>query len=586
MRRPGSASSVTAPQRLEDAAHGVVGDVAIAGQLVREGAHVAGALDVVLAAQRVHADALAAEIAGHHREVGDRHHGRGALAVLGDAEAVVDRAVAAGGIEPGRAADRLGRHAGQQADRLRAVLRPRHELGPILEGIAVAELAHEGFVGQALGDDRVRQRIQDRGVGAGPERQVIVGLDMGGAHQVDAARIDHDQLRALAQALLHARGEDRMGVGRIGADHQDDISLLDRVEILRAGRGAERLAQAEAGRRMADAGAGIDVVVAEAAADQLLDEIGLLVGAARRGDAADRQPAVLGLQALELGRDPVDRDLPAHLAPGLVDRLADHRLQDALLVVSVAPGEAALDAGMAAIGLAVLVGDHAHQLLAAHLGLEAAADAAIGAGRDHRMLGLADLDQALLRQGRGRAGLHAGAARHAFGAEEIVGERAGRDLGVEAAALDGQREGALHFLAGAHAARADDAFRRIEGEVRVASRPSPAWCGSRRRSRSAPRAGRPRPPCPAARSRRWRRRSGSRADGRRCRAPSRPCGSASAARSGSTRPCPARPAWCRRRACRRGRRSRPGRGGRSRRPRRNRWRRAWAPGCRHRSPRA
>ena len=43
----------------------------------------------------------------------------------------------------------------------------------------------------------------------------------------------------------------------------------------------------------------------------------------------------------------------------------------------------------------------------------------------------------------------------------------GRDLGVEAAALDGQREGALHLLAGAHAARADDALRRIEGEVRV-----------------------------------------------------------------------------------------------------------------------
>ncbi len=43
----------------------------------------------------------------------------------------------------------------------------------------------------------------------------------------------------------------------------------------------------------------------------------------------------------------------------------------------------------------------------------------------------------------------------------------GRDHGGEAAAVDGQREGALHFLAGAHAARADDALRRIEGEVRV-----------------------------------------------------------------------------------------------------------------------
>ena len=215
-------------------------------------------------------------------------------------------------------------------------------------------------------------------------------LDVRHAHHVDAARIDDDQLGALAQPLLHARGEHRMGVGRVGADDQDDVGMLDRVEILGAGRGAEGGPQAIAGRRMADAGAGIDVVVAEAAAHQLLHQVGLLVGAARRGDAADRQPAVLGLQALELRGDAVDRHFPGHFAPRLVDGLADHRLQDALAVVGVAPGEAALDAGMAAIGLAVLVGDHAHELLAAHLGLEAAADAAIGAGRDHRMLGLAD----------------------------------------------------------------------------------------------------------------------------------------------------------------------------------------------------
>jgi hypothetical protein len=42
-----------------------------------------------------------------------------------------------------------------------------------------------------------------------------------------------------------------------------------------------------------------------------------------------------------------------------------------------------------------------------------------------------------------------------------------RDAAVEAPALDGQREGALHFLAGAHAARADDALGRIIGEIGI-----------------------------------------------------------------------------------------------------------------------
>ncbi len=71
-----------------------------------------------------------------------------------------------------------------------------------------------------------------------------------------------------------------------------------------------------------------------------------------------------------------------------------------------------------------------------------------------------------LHQRRGRAGLHAGAARDAFGFEERL-VHARRDVARKAAVVDGQRERALNFFAGANAARADDAFRRIEGEIRV-----------------------------------------------------------------------------------------------------------------------
>ncbi|MHC2491490.1 hypothetical protein ACVII0_005282 [Sinorhizobium meliloti] len=157
---------------------------------------------------------------------------------------------------------------------------------------------------------------------------------------------------------------------------------------------------------------------------------------------------------------------PGDLAPGVGDLLADHGIEDAVPVVGVTIGEAALDAGMAAIRLAVLPGHHAHQLLAAHLRLERAADAAIGAGGDDRMLGLADLDHRFFRQRRRGASLHAGAAGDAFGGNEIL-VHAGGDARIEAAAADRQREGALHFLAGPHAARADDALGRIIGEIRV-----------------------------------------------------------------------------------------------------------------------
>src|SRR5271156_5643520 len=112
-----------------------------------------------------------------------------------------------------------------------------------------------------------------------------------------------------------------------------------------------------------------------------------------------------------------DRLVPRYLAPGVGDFLPNHRVQDTVLVIGIAPGEAALDAGMAVIGLAVLPRHHADELVAAHLGLEAAPDAAIGAGGDDGMLGLADLDDGFLHQGRGRASLNAGAARDTFGIE-------------------------------------------------------------------------------------------------------------------------------------------------------------------------
>src|SRR5260370_33868559 len=93
-----------------------------------------------------------------------------------------------------------------------------------------------------------------------------------------------------------------------------------------------------------------------------------------------------------------ERLLPRPLAPGIAGFRAQHLLGNAVAVGGVAPGEAGLDAAMAVIGLAVLVRNHAHQLGAAHLRLEAAADAAIGAGGDDGMLRLADAADRFLQR--------------------------------------------------------------------------------------------------------------------------------------------------------------------------------------------
>src|SRR5690606_37764102 len=102
------------------------------------------------------------------------------------------------------------------------------------------------------------------------------------------------------------------------------------LESLRASGFAHRDFQAITGRRVADASAGIDVVVAECCTHQLLHQIAFFVRAARRHQAADGTTTVFGLDALDFGSGVVDRFFPRYFLPRIRDFLADHRLEHAV----------------------------------------------------------------------------------------------------------------------------------------------------------------------------------------------------------------------------------------------------------------
>ncbi len=82
------------------------------------------------------------------------------------------------------------------------------------------------------------------------------------------------------------------------------------------------------------------------------------------------------------------------------------------------------------------------------------------------MFRLTEFDDGFFLQRGGRTGLHAGAAGNAIRFQERF-VHAGGDPRRESASIDGQRIGALHFLAGTHTARAHDASGRIETEIGI-----------------------------------------------------------------------------------------------------------------------
>jgi hypothetical protein len=79
------------------------------------------------------------------------------------------------------------------------------------------------------------RQCRDHGhIGARRQRQVMGALICGFSPDRSGAGRSTISL-PLAQPLLQAAGEDRVPVGRVGADDHHHVGMFDRIEILRAG---------------------------------------------------------------------------------------------------------------------------------------------------------------------------------------------------------------------------------------------------------------------------------------------------------------------------------------------------------------
>ncbi len=220
------------------------------------------------------------------------------------------------------------------------------------------------LVVELLLDDDVQHGVEHRHVGAVLELHHLPGV----ALQRLTARVHHHELGAALGRLLEEGRGDRMVLGRVGADHDDQLGVLALVEGRGDGGGADAFEQRRHRRGVAQPRAVIDIVGAEAGANKLLEQIGLFVRALGRAEAGQRIGTVAVADFLQAARGAVERLFPGRLAEmrprvGRIDELvrhlrhavlADHRLQQALRIVHVVEAEAALHAEPVLVGRAVL----------------------------------------------------------------------------------------------------------------------------------------------------------------------------------------------------------------------------------------
>ena len=204
--------------------------------------------------------------------------------------------------------------------------------------------------------------------------------------------VHDDQRLARLRRLLEVGRGDRVVFRGVGADHDDDVGVLHRGERGRDRARADVFHQRRHRRRVAKAGAVVDIVGAEAGAHQLLDEIGLLVRALGRAEAGERAgarsisdlPKALGgkIQSLvprgfaEMGERIGGVDVVADLLRHAL--LSDQRHGQTVGMADIVEAEAALDAEAILVGGAVSPAHIADLVVPDVIG-DLAADAAIGA---------------------------------------------------------------------------------------------------------------------------------------------------------------------------------------------------------------
>ena len=284
MRSPSLVAEFDAPRLLEDGGVLGLGDRAVVGEDVGQGAHVARSLHVVLAAQRVDAGVRHAHMAGDHGQVGQVHDVGRAGGVLGDAQGVEDARPGGVRVEVGGRADLVLGDSGDLADHVRGVL--LHDFPQVV--VALAALGDELPVGPALVDDDVHHAVDQGGIGAGDELQPQLGV----VDQLDMARVGHDQPGSAPGGALHLAADDRVRFGGVRPDDEEHVVELDLADGVGHRGASERCGQTGHGGSVSGSCAVVQVVGAHHHPDELLHQPVVLVGAAGRAEGPEGLGAI------------------------------------------------------------------------------------------------------------------------------------------------------------------------------------------------------------------------------------------------------------------------------------------------------
>ena len=208
-----------APRGIELRAQRIPLDVLEPRQPIRQRAHVAAALDVVLSTERAEAAAVAPDVPRQERQRDERQDVVHGVVVLRDPERPAQHRAGSLRVGVGQLADRGGRNARFALRVLERVGLDLVAVGVEIEGGALDELG----VGKAGMDDLASHGVGQSDVAADIEAEPRV-RPLGRA---GPARVHGEQTSSVADPAQQVMEEDRMRLPGIAAPENDQIGFLD-----------------------------------------------------------------------------------------------------------------------------------------------------------------------------------------------------------------------------------------------------------------------------------------------------------------------------------------------------------------------
>ncbi|CAO5230012.1 hypothetical protein FAGKG844_130072 [Frankia sp. AgKG'84/4] len=307
-------------------------------------------LDVRVPAHRAHPGAGAADVAAHQQDVDDLLDRRDGARVLGQAHRPAHDDPLGGEHPPGQLVDLRRRQAGDGGDLVVAEMGP-HVLGERVETGAVRVdevVVEDGAGGRVLRVEQpAGQPLEQRKVTAEADLQELVG-ERGAAPEQAAGvlrvtepqqrrlgqRVDRDDTAAGALDPFQRAEHPRMVRAGVLPDDEHQVGGLQVGEGHRALADPDRRRQRRAGGLVAQVRAVRQVVRAEHADEQLVDERRLVAGAPRGVERGLLRARERG----QLRGDEPERLVPADRGVVRGARRPVHRFDDAPLTAQPVPG--------------------------------------------------------------------------------------------------------------------------------------------------------------------------------------------------------------------------------------------------------